>query len=150
MQTFGVHMRAPLATLRETGPAGFCAFHAYFAGIIVSSLAHPVFYVLLAYDACEGRLFRGEADGGNLLLYLALANFMGGYAVNLVLGAMSLRGTRHQWLWLHVIFIPVYWLLVSAAAYRAVWQLFRAPFYWEKSTHGVSKKLTAASSSLGR
>jgi hypothetical protein len=32
-------------------------------------------------------------------------------------------------------------LSVSAAAYRAVWQLIRAPFYWEKTEHGVSSQL---------
>ncbi len=143
MQTFGVHMRAPWATLKETGPAGFLAFHAYFAGIIVSSLAHPLFYVLLAYDAIQGTLFRrGATLNDDILLCIALLNFVGGYAVNLALGAMSLRGTRHKGLWPHVIFIPVYWLFVSAAAYRAVWQLIRAPFYWEKTEHGVSSQLT--------
>ena len=30
--------------LRETGLAGFLAFQAYCAGIIVSSLAHPLFW----------------------------------------------------------------------------------------------------------
>ena len=58
MQTFGVHMRAPVSTLRETGLTGFLAFHAYFAGIIVSSLAHPLCYFVLAYDAWNGTLFR--------------------------------------------------------------------------------------------
>jgi len=145
MQTFGVHMRAPWATLREIGLTGFLAFHAYFAGIIVSSLAHPVFYVLLAYDAVQGTLFRrGAGLNDDILLAIALLNFIGGYAVNLVLGALSLRGTRHRGLRPHVIFIPVYWLFVSAAAYRAVWQLIRAPFYWEKTEHGVSSQLKPA------
>ena len=145
MQTFGVHMRAPSATLRETGPTGFLAFHAYFAGIIVSSLAHPVFYVLLAYDAVQGTLFqRGAGLNDDIPLAIALLNFIGGYAVNLALGALSLRRTRHKGLWPHVIFIPVYWLFVSAAAYRAVWQLVRAPFYWEKTEHGVSRQLKPA------
>ena len=143
MQTFGVHMRTPSATLRETGPTGFLAFHAYFAGIIVSSLAHPIFYVLLAYDAIQGTLFqRGAGLNDDILLCIALLNFIGGYAVNLALGALSLQGTRHKGLWPHVIFIPVYWLFVSAAAYRAVWQLIRAPFYWEKTEHGVSSQLS--------
>ncbi len=57
MQTFGVHMRSPAATLEETGIAGFLAFQAYFAGIIISSLAHPVFYVILAFEAANGTLF---------------------------------------------------------------------------------------------
>ncbi len=139
MQTFGVHMRSPATTLRETGAAGFLAFQAYFAGIIISSLAHPLFYVILAFEAANGTLFeKGTALSENLFLYLALANFVGGYAANLALGALSLRGASHRRLLPHVIFIPVYWLFVSAAAYRAVWQLVRAPFYWEKTAHGVS------------
>ena len=147
MQTFGVHMRAPSATLRETGLTGFLAFHAYFAGIIVSSLAHPLFYFLLAYDAIQGTLFqRGAGLNDDILLFIALLNFVGGYAVNLALGALSLRGTRHKGLWPHVFFIPVYWLFVSAAAYRAVWQLVRAPFYWEKTEHGVSSQLKTVGS----
>ncbi len=145
MQTFGVHMRAPLATLRETGVTGFLAFHAYFAGIIVSSLAHPLFYIVLAYDATRGTLFQpGATLNDDILLTIALLNFAGGYAVNLTLGALSLRGARHKGLWPHVIFIPVYWLFVSAAAYRAVWQLVHAPFYWEKTEHGVSSQLRPA------
>jgi hypothetical protein len=145
MQTFGVHMRSPLTTLRETGLTGFLAFHAYFAGIIVSSLAHPLFYLVLAYDAWNGTVFdRGGTLGDDVLLAVAVANFVGGYAVNIALGAMSLRGTKHRQLWPHVLFIPVYWLYVSAAAYRAVWQLFYAPFYWEKTEHGVSRTLQSA------
>ena len=145
MQTFGVHMRAPLATLRETGLTGFLAFHAYFAGIIVSALAHPLCYFVLAYDAWQGTLFqRGVTPAEDILLVIAVANFAGGYAVNIVLGAMSLRGTRHKGLWWHVIFIPIYWLYVSAAAYRAVWQLVHAPFYWEKTEHGVSASFRPA------
>jgi cellulose synthase/poly-beta-1,6-N-acetylglucosamine synthase-like glycosyltransferase len=145
MQTFGVHMRAPLSTLRETGLTGFLSFHAYFAGIIVSSLAHPLCYLVVAYDAWNGTLFlRGETFGDDLLLTVAIANFAGGYVVNILLGAVSLRGTGHKGLWPHVIFIPVYWLFVSAAAYRAVWQLIYAPFYWEKTAHGVSETLQPA------
>ncbi len=144
LQTFGVHMRQPWTMFKETGPA-FLAFHAYFAGIIVSSLAHPVFYLVLAYNAWRGSLFEpGATFGENVLLSIAVANFVGGYAVNLALGAMSLRGAGHRGLWPHAIFIPVYWLFVSVAAYRAVWQLIRAPFYWEKTEHGVSAHLQPA------
>jgi len=34
---------------------------------------------------------------------------------------------------------PIYWLLISAAAYRALWQLVRNPWHWEKTPHGVSQ-----------
>ena len=142
MQTFGVLMRAPFSTLRETGLAGFLAFHAYFAGIIVSSLAHPLFYVILLAHAYSGSLFKeGDTPYNKMLFGLAVVNFAGGYSVNVMLGAASVLSARHKRLLPHVIFIPVYWLYISAAAYRAVWQLIRNPFYWEKTQHGVSRAL---------
>ncbi len=32
--------------------------------------------------------------------------------------------------------MPLYWLLISAAAYRALWQFMTARFVWEKTEHG--------------
>lgn len=35
--------------------------------------------------------------------------------------------------------VPFYWALQSIAAYKGLWQLIHNPFYWEKTTHGISK-----------
>ena len=35
--------------------------------------------------------------------------------------------------------VCVYWLLISVAAYKALWQLVRRPFYWEKTQHGLAR-----------
>ena len=32
-----------------------------------------------------------------------------------------------------------YWVLISVAGYKGLWQLIHNPFYWEKTRHGVSK-----------
>jgi hypothetical protein len=37
-----------------------------------------------------------------------------------------------------VLLMPLYWLLVSAAAYRAAWQFLIATFKWEKTEHGLA------------
>jgi len=37
-----------------------------------------------------------------------------------------------------VLSYPLYWLLISAATYRAVWQLLRDPHRWEKTPHGAA------------
>ena len=34
---------------------------------------------------------------------------------------------------------PLHWLLLSLAAWRAVYQLIVAPFVWEKTAHGLAK-----------
>ena len=36
-----------------------------------------------------------------------------------------------------------YWVLMSFAAYKALWQLARNPFFWEKTQHGVSSHVAA-------
>ena len=35
----------------------------------------------------------------------------------------------------HALMMPVYWLGISFAAYRALSQLVFAPYYWEKTEH---------------
>jgi glycosyltransferase XagB len=34
---------------------------------------------------------------------------------------------------------PLYWLLLSLAAWRALFQLLSAPQHWEKTEHGLAK-----------
>jgi hypothetical protein len=34
---------------------------------------------------------------------------------------------------------PLHWILLSVAAWRAVFQLFTAPFAWEKTEHGLAR-----------
>ncbi len=34
-----------------------------------------------------------------------------------------------------MLFTPVYWMLMSVAAWRAVWQLWRRPHHLEKTPH---------------
>ena len=140
MQTYCVHMRQPLRLMRELGLRGFLAFQGHFAGIVVAALVHPWSYVLFIHDAARGTLFaRPETLVGYNVLAIALFNLAAGYAASLALGLFVLEGRQVRRLIPQLVFIPFYWLLVSAAAYRAVYQLVTAPHYWEKTEHGVSK-----------
>ena len=40
---------------------------------------------------------------------------------------------------------PVHWLLVSLAAWRALYQLVVSPYVWEKTEHGLAKNSRLAS-----
>jgi hypothetical protein len=35
--------------------------------------------------------------------------------------------------------LPIYWLLLSLAAWRALYQLVRDPYRWEKTEHGLAR-----------
>jgi glycosyltransferase XagB len=39
----------------------------------------------------------------------------------------------------YAMIMPIYWCLVSIASWRGLIQLIRNPFYWDKTTHGLSK-----------
>ena len=140
MQTYCVHMRQPVRLFRELGLAGFLSFQGHFAGIIIAALVHPWSYMIFAHDAAVGILFdRPETLFGRHILLIALINLVLGYASSLALGFFVLQDRRLRVLIPQLVFIPVYWLFISAACYRAVYQLITAPHYWEKTEHGVTR-----------
>jgi hypothetical protein len=38
---------------------------------------------------------------------------------------------------------PIYWMLHSIASFKALGQLFTRPYYWEKTTHGLTRHGTS-------
>jgi hypothetical protein len=67
------------------------------------------------------------------------ATLLCGYASTIVLDAIGLRRRgllAHAWV---LILTPLYWLLLSLAAWRALLQLWRDPQRWEKTEHGLAK-----------
>jgi cellulose synthase/poly-beta-1,6-N-acetylglucosamine synthase-like glycosyltransferase len=139
VQTYGVHMRQPVRLARELGMPGFLAFQGHFAGIIIAALVHPLSYAIILHDAVLGLVFQpAESAFGHQLWLIAVFNLVAGYVASLALGFFVLRGKRVRSLVPQLVFIPIYWLFISAAAYRAVYQLIKAPHYWEKTEHGLT------------
>ncbi len=140
MQTYAVHMRKPHALRAELGLGGYWAFQGLFAAVVIATLAHPLFYILLAYDMAHGGFMRqAESLLGLHFWAIATFNLIAGYGAAIVLGVVSLRARGVADLLPQILLIPVYWLCISVAAWRALHQLVTNPFYWEKTEHGISK-----------
>lgn len=142
MQTWLVHMRDPAALVRHAGLHGFFAFQLFIGGAFFAALVNPLLWLLYLVTQIPGIGF-GWAEFGEPLGAIALASLIGGNAVftyAMMLGAVK-RG------WLHLVPCGLtsffYWLFISAAAYRGLWQLFWQPFYWEKTTHGLARGASA-------
>jgi glycosyltransferase XagB len=62
-----------------------------------------------------------------------------GQAVMLACAVVALRrrGARGLLAWVAV--LPVYWTLGAIAAWKAIVELAAAPYYWDKTRHGVSR-----------
>lgn len=136
MQTYLVHMRYPKALLHELGWWPFLGLQALMGAMIASALVHPWFYVLLGYEAYTGELLAGsKSDNARLLWWLALANLVLGYLSVVAVGAVAAWRRDRRRLIIHLPLVLIYWLAISLAAYRALFELFTAPFHWEKTRH---------------
>ncbi len=140
IQTYLVHTRRPLALWGDLGFFRMVGFHVYMGGLILSALVHPLFYAAVLLDLSLGLgSVDFDASLGPLLWGIAIGNLVAGYATSIVLGVVSARRRGHR-LSLSALAMPVYWLLISFAAYRALWQLYWDPYRWEKTPHGLAEE----------
>jgi hypothetical protein len=136
MQTYLVHMREPRRLWRELGARRFLGLQVLMGGLILSSLVHPWFYALLALDLWQGRLLGvPHTLAGGSLLWLGVFNLVAGYVSAIALGSVAAAQRGRLGLAAHAVLMPAYWLAISYAAYRALFQLVTAPHYWEKTEH---------------
>ena len=140
MQTWIVHMRHPLRLRRDLGWRGFAAFQLLVGGTVLSALVHPFFMAHVIHDAISGQFSApSESPEQAIRKGLALATLAIGYFGSIALGLVGLkrRGLlRHGWV---LATIPLYWIFLSAACWRALHQLVRAPYRWEKTEHGLAR-----------
>lgn len=139
LQTFLVHTRRPLHLIRTIGPLGFLGFFFFIGGTVLSGLLNPLFWLLyLIWITAASSGF--DTVFPQILLFISLLNLLAGNGAFMYLSMLA--PIRRGWLNLIPYSLTAfgYWVLISAAAYKALWQLLRNPFYWEKTQHGVSKQ----------
>ncbi|WP_088188426.1 glycosyltransferase family 2 protein [Desulfosporosinus sp. FKA] len=148
MVTWLVHMRSPLRLWRTIGTRGMLGMQVVILATPLLPLINPILWSLvclwyLTHYHLIPLLFPGiiyyiaaiELILGNFLF--VFSNLAGVYKVINDLqkkGESSLSFSLVK----YGIITPVYWVLMSIAAYKAAWQLISKPFYWEKTVHGLT------------
>jgi cellulose synthase/poly-beta-1,6-N-acetylglucosamine synthase-like glycosyltransferase len=136
MQTYLVHMRRPLATARDLGWLRFFGLQVLMGGLILSALVHPWFYAAAIWEAVAGPWAILEPGPvSNTVRVIACANLILGYVTGVALGAIAVAGRGRYRLAVSALLMPAYWLMISLAAYRALYQLATSPYDWEKTPH---------------
>ena len=140
-QTWLVHMRDPLALMRDLGPVGFLTVQTLMLGVLISMLLHPLFLAMTLYSL-TALAAGGSAVGGmeGALLALNVANLVVGYAAAAALSWTGAERRSDGSVTLLLLQIPVYWLLLSIAGYLAVWDLIRRPHHWHKTPHEAASQ----------
>lgn len=141
IQTWMVNMRNPFTLFRQVGLKGFISFHLFIGGTILSALAYPLmvipFISWLFYRAEFFHLFFPRG-----IVLVSTINLVVGNTFLIYMSMLAAAKRRQYDLLIHALTIPVYWALQSVAGYKAAWQFITKPFYWEKTTHGISKSTT--------
>ncbi len=140
MQTWSVHMRRPRRLWRDAGAKGFFTLNVIVGGNVLTALAFPILAVNLAIQALTRS---GDGPGwlASPLMPLHLITIAAGFVSTIVVGLMGLarRGQLRQgWI---LALTPFYWACLSIAAWRALYQLLREPYRWEKTEHGLSPQI---------
>lgn len=138
MQTYLVHMRHPIKLYKDLGHVGFWGFQFFIGGTIVSVLIAPLLWAMFILWLIT-RTHDLDVLFPPLVLYISLFNLLIGNGFLIYLSSLSVFKRHLFRLIPYSLTSPVYWMLMSWAGYRALWQLVHNPFYWEKTQHGLTR-----------
>jgi glycosyltransferase XagB len=137
LQSWLVHMREPLRLYREIGAFGFWTVQCLTLGVFCSALLHPFLLAFGIWNLSPGNIASlPNSPVAYLLAGMSVTILVGGYAAAMIMAArgLALEGMKKRWS--VIASLPLYWLLMSVAAWLAVWDFAVSPFYWHKTRHG--------------
>ena len=138
LQTWLVHMRHPFRLLSETGLRGFLSFNLTMGSAFVL-LMNPIFWALTTLYVLTQAGFIQQLFPG-LVFYAASAMLFVGNFVFVYLNVAGSLQRGEFGLTRTALLSPLYWGLMSWAAWKGFIQLFTNPFYWEKTEHGLDEE----------
>ncbi|MDE2500217.1 MAG: glycosyltransferase [Alphaproteobacteria bacterium] len=138
MQTWLVHARHPALSAKRIGARGVVVFQMFIGGAIWSALVNPLLWLIFITNCA---LLPSNDDPEVVQMFACISGF-GLLAANALLASVAMADPRRGRALLlpYGIGLVLFWMLISAAAYRALWQLIFKPFYWEKTPHGQTRK----------
>ena len=136
LQTWLVYMRRPDRLFREIGFVPSVRFTLLMASTPIIAVVNLVFWYLFILWIMGQPDFIAELFPP-LVFYPSLVSFVAGNALTVYMNLVGVREGRDPVLLLAVVTYPLYWLLMSIAATKGMWQLLFRPSYWEKTAHGL-------------
>ncbi|MCX7899080.1 MAG: glycosyltransferase [Methylocystis sp.] len=140
MQTAYVHCRRPMHLFVDLGPRRALAVIAMFTGGFLGPLVGPLLSARLAYDAAYGDLLRPKTSIEFAFSVLWMLVAISGAFALLAPMLIGMARRRLSPSWPALLFLPLWLLMLSLAAWRALIDLWRRPFHWEKTEHGLTQR----------
>ena len=136
MQTYLVHTRQPRQLRRDLGICALIGFHLYSGGVLLSALVFPIFCAMVGFEFWNGGwLMSSQSAMDRAIWAIAIFNLVAAYLSTVIATIIAAVRQDKASLAPGAFAMPLYWLLISLAAYRALYQLMTAPHRWEKTEH---------------
>ncbi|TFV59162.1 glycosyltransferase [Mycobacterium sp. PS03-16] len=137
LQTMLVALRGPVALRRELGVKAFLRLINMTGGVPITSALNVVFWFTL-FVWVLGRPPVVELLFPPVTYYVCLALLLICAPLSVFAGLIVTQALGKPHLWWAALLAPLYWMLQSVAAIKAVYQLIARPSFWEKTVHGLS------------
>ncbi|MEM2367757.1 MAG: glycosyltransferase [Candidatus Bathyarchaeia archaeon] len=138
MQTFLVHSRNLKRLYKTVGFKGMLSFLFLIGGTPLTFLMNPImWFMFLIWLITQTKTY--EPIFPPLLLHVSLFNLLIGNFIGIYLNMIAVFKRGYYELLPYAFLNPIYWILHSIASYKALYELFTKPFYWQKTQHGITK-----------
>lgn len=138
MQTFLVHARNPVKLYKTVGLRGLLTFYLLIGGTPFIFLVNPImWFMFIVWLITRTQAYEPIFSG--FLLYISLFNLLFGNFMGIYLNLIAVFRRKYYDLLPYAFLNPIYWILHSRASYKALYELFTKPFYWQKTQHGITK-----------
>lgn len=149
IQTYLVHNRHPLKFIRSHGIHAFI-FQLVVGGKIAFMVINPILWLMtlsyfLLYSIVGPTI---ETLYPATIFYMAVFSMIFGNFLFLYYYMIGCAKRGHYELIKYVFFIPFYWIAISIAAGKALYQLIVKPHFWEKTNHGLHLKPEIATAKI--
>lgn len=138
VQTHLVHTRYRLRAVARLGLWGYTTFLMSVGGLCFTLLMNPVYWIMLVLLGIYRWQILYPENTVSVIFYHITIILALGNAVFLLLNVLGCLRRRYYSLIPYALFSPVYWVLMSIAAWKGFFQILRRPFYWEKTVHGLA------------
>jgi cellulose synthase/poly-beta-1,6-N-acetylglucosamine synthase-like glycosyltransferase len=137
MQTSIVYNRHPFKMIRKVGLKNWLSFQLLVTGTPLTFLINPIMWAVFLIWLFSGTHFLSGLLP-DFIEIVGTISFLAGNIILIIINFAAVFSRKYYKLLSFAFLNPVYWVLHSVAAYKALWQLIFRPFYWEKTTHGLS------------
>ena len=142
LQTYCVHIRRSGEYMSDWKDPHIITFQLIIGGKVTSMFINPIMWTITISYFIFRPIIGSTIESLFLppIFYIALFSLIIGNFFYLYYYMIGCIKRKHWDIVPYAFLVPIYWLMMSIAAWIAIYQLIFKPHYWEKTHHGLHLK----------